>query len=367
MTRPSDFVLRGPDTLPVLAPYLCGFVPGRSILVIGLDPEQVVRVTLRFDLPEHPVPDGSISAELGAPSSALAALPTSGADRAVVLIYPLAEDALWPPDFAEDLPHRDLAAVVEEVLSTHGVRVLEAMCVVGERARSYGCEDPACCPPEGRTPAPAAADAVRAHFIEREVAVLPSRSALESSLDPRPDGDPLREAVRRRRDGVLMRLPAGEEAQVGAFVDGVLSWARLPRDQVRLARLVAMVDLLLSTVGRRDLLLHRLTARPERALLGPARQVLAEAVRCADPGDHALLASAATTLAVCCWVDGDGAAAWVALDRARAADPDHRLAALVSTALAHGLAPRTWSVMMAGLSAEELLAGVRRDPERWPA
>jgi hypothetical protein len=367
MTRSPDFVLRGPDALPVLAPYLCGFVPGRSLVVIGLDEGLAVRVTMRLDLPDDAVADDAFAAELTGPSSALAALQAAGADRAAVLVYPLAEDASWPEDYADDLPHRTRVDLVERALAAVGIRVLECLCVVGERSRSYSCEDLDCCPPEGRVAAPELADAVRAHFVEREIAVLPSRAALEASLDPRGAQDPLRKSVRRRRDGVLMRLPAGEQAQVEAFVEGVRSWARLPRDQVRLARLVAMVDLLLSTVGRRDLLLHRLTARPERALLGPARQVLAEAVRCADPQDHALLASAATTLAVCCWVDGDGAAAWVALDRAGLADPDYRLAALVSTALAHGLAPSTWSLMMAGLSAEELLAGVRRDPERWPA
>jgi hypothetical protein len=164
-----------------------------------------------------------------------------------------------------------------------------------------------------------------------------------------------------------MRLPAGEQAQVEAFVDGVLSWARLPRDQVRLARLVAMVDLLVSTVGRRDLLLHRLTVTPRRSLLGPVRQVLAEAVRCTPESDGPAFAAVATTLAVCCWVDGDGAAAWVALDRAREADPSYRLATLVATALQHGLPPSTWSVLMSGLTPEELLGGVPPDPARWPA
>ncbi len=366
MTQQPDVVLRGPDALPVLAPYLCGFVPGRSLLVIGLDRDRIVRVTMRFDLPGDPDEESALVAALGGPAAAGEALAAVGADRAVVLVYPLAEDASWPAGFGRTLPHRALVAAVEVALPERGVEVLDTLCVVGERARSYGCSDPACCPPEGRLAPPEVADAVRAQFVGRETAVLPSRAALVEALRPRESGDPLREAVDRRRAGVLMRLPPGDLARVEGFLRALAAWSRAPRDQVRLVRLVLMVGALVDTVGRRDLLLHRLTAAPQRAVLGPVRQVLAEAVRCSEPGSPDL-AALATTLAVCSWVDGDGAAAWVALDRAREADPAYRLGALVATALDRGLPPSAWTSMMAGITAEELLAGAPPDPERWPA
>lgn len=55
-----------------------------------------------------------------------------------------------------------------------------------------------------------------------------------------------------------------------------------------------------------------------------------------------LLAPPATLLAFAAWLSGDGALAWCALDRARAADPDYSMAALVERALTCAVPPSTW-------------------------
>lgn len=62
-------------------------------------------------------------------------------------------------------------------------------------------------------------------------------------------------------------------------------------------------------------------------------------VRCA-PDD--LVADAAAVLAFTAWLAGDGALAWCGVDRARAARPDHSLAALVASALEGAVPPSTW-------------------------
>lgn len=62
-------------------------------------------------------------------------------------------------------------------------------------------------------------------------------------------------------------------------------------------------------------------------------------VRCA-PDD--LVAHAAAVLAFVAWLSGDGALAWCGVDRARAARPDHSLAALVASALEGAVPPSTW-------------------------
>ncbi len=54
------------------------------------------------------------------------------------------------------------------------------------------------------------------------------------------------------------------------------------------------------------------------------------------------LAPPATLLAFAAWLAGDGALAWCALDRARAADPDYSMAMLVERALTCAVAPSTW-------------------------
>jgi hypothetical protein len=48
-------------------------------------------------------------------------------------------------------------------------------------------------------------------------------------------------------------------------------------------------------------------------------------------------------LAFAAWLDGDGALAWCAVDRAREADPDHELCALVAETLENAVPPTTWT------------------------
>lgn len=54
------------------------------------------------------------------------------------------------------------------------------------------------------------------------------------------------------------------------------------------------------------------------------------------------LAAPATLLAFAAWLAGDGALAWCALDRAKAADPDYSMASLVERALTCAVPPSTW-------------------------
>jgi hypothetical protein len=63
-----------------------------------------------------------------------------------------------------------------------------------------------------------------------------------------------------------------------------------------------------------------------------------EVVRRARPD---LVAPPATLLALAAWRLGDGALAWVAVERALGTDPGYPLAQLIAEALARGLAPTT--------------------------
>ena len=55
-----------------------------------------------------------------------------------------------------------------------------------------------------------------------------------------------------------------------------------------------------------------------------------------------VLGPPATLLAFAAWLSGNGALAWCALDRARTADPDYSMAALVERALTCAVPPSTW-------------------------
>jgi GNAT superfamily N-acetyltransferase len=233
------------------------------------------------------------------------------------------------------------------------------VCVGLQRQTSYLCDNPDCCPPEGRPIADARGTVVEASLVGAGSAPLPGRADLVAQLAARDADDPVLLAVRRESERVFIRLTAGLVERTDRFVADLRGWAGSPRDARARTRLVATVGHLVATIPSRDLLLRSLTVEPDHRLLKLARDVLAEAVRCAEPGQVATLAAA---LGVCCWVDGDGASTWVALDRAFADDPDHSLAGLVALALEQGQPPWAWTAIMAELSVEEILASARRDP-----
>jgi hypothetical protein len=64
-----------------------------------------------------------------------------------------------------------------------------------------------------------------------------------------------------------------------------------------------------------------------------------------------LVPGPASVLAFTAWLAGEGALAWCAVDRARAVDPDHSLAALVSEMLMSATSPELWEVSSASWRA----------------
>ena len=118
---------------------------------------------------------------------------------------------------------------------------------------------------------------------------------------------------------------------------------------------------LCAAIAPRDLLLKALTGASEPGLLPRARQVLGESVRCATRASRAPVAA---VLAVCSWVDGDGAAARVALDVSLRADPAYSLAVLVSAALDHGVPPWDWVAIMSDLEVDEIVSAAGGDGGR---
>lgn len=343
-------VVRGPDSLPALVPHLVGFHPHDSLVLLGLLPERrTVRVTVRMDLPEVGAPAADV---VDAWAVSLGALPQAGALEAVLVVYPRDADSPWRGVDPEDLPHRELVDELAAELRDAGVLALDAVCVVGDRIRSYWCLDPACCPAEGRPVDAGESLRVQAMLVEHGSAPLASREELVRGLAPRDADDPVRQAVDRGRDAVIVRMPAGTGQRVHRFVDDVRDLGRDPRDRAGLTRLVVVAGSLCATIRSRDLLLRELTIEVDPDVINAARTVLAEAVRCAS---GPAVAPPASVLAVCAWVAGDGAAARVALDRALEADPSYSLAGLVAAALDAGTPPWAWVSLMSELSVEAIL------------
>lgn len=362
---PPRIVIRGVRDIVVSVPHLLGFVPGTSLVLVGLDPDSTVVVTLRVDLPWAGMPAAERATMLDHWAESFSVLGREGIGEAVVAVYPAepdADDGRWP--LMLGLPHHDLVKDLRELLAVEGVQLRDALCVVGDRFRSYLCDDPGCCPPEGQQLDASQRARVEAVFVASGSAPLPSRAALEAALDPRPYDDAFMRGIARARDGILVRQHGDVVKRVDDFVRDVGRWGERPGSTSMITRLVVVGSLLVGDIRSRDLLLKRLTARPSRDLLAAARQVLGEVVRCAQGTDAA---QPAATLAVCAWAAGDGAAARVAVVRALEADPSCSLALLVEEALDRGLRPTVWTESIGALSDEEILGGARRGQERSPA
>jgi hypothetical protein len=366
--REPDVVVRGPAALPVVVPHLVGFVPSHSFVVLGhAAGSDRAAVTMRFDLPPGGLTDSDFVRMLHAWEDSFGALERSGATSATVVLYPAGSDELWSDVIDDDLPHRELVELVAGMVVQAGCTVRDSVCVVGDRVRSYLCESPGCCPPEGTVADPSEVLRIQAALVGVGSAPLPSREALVDALAARPDGDPVREAVEHARPGALARQPSDVIEQVESFLHAVARWDR-QRDasdrERRFTRLVATAGLLVTAIAPRDYLLRELAVECDSQHVEAVRSVLAEAVRCTSGPE---LAGLAAVLAVAAWLTGDGAAARVALDRSLDADPTYSLAHLVTEALDHGLPPWSWRESMRGLTAEAILAAARPGRERWPA
>ena len=159
-----------------------------------------------------------------------------------------------------------------------------------------------------------------------------SRAELEATLDPDNDAVARVQALLAPRAAGLEQQQRPAEARwvlttVSRHVagDGVLS------DET-LARLVA---------GCRDLELRNVAwSLVTRELASRHVDLWRDVLRRTPP---AWAAAPAGLLAFSAWLAGQGALAWCAVDRCRAADPDYRMADLVAGVLEAAMPPHDWA------------------------
>lgn len=203
-TRPSTpssgaaHRISGPDELVQAIPYLLGFRPARSLVLVGLH-ERALVVTARLDLDDAQLP--------GAVAHTIAAMVRGGTSTVVAAVW---DDDHVGPVPGSPLPWSELVDPVRAEAERAGCELLDVVLVGRSRWWSLACASPGCCPPEGRelltTPTPFAAAAT----YEGKVP-LPDRRALEALLDPLADAD---------RDRLEPLIAAAESAAVQAMIDG---------------------------------------------------------------------------------------------------------------------------------------------------
>jgi hypothetical protein len=312
----------------------------------------MVRLVQRFDTPPPDTPGGELESIAQAAAEPMA---RSGSTEVIVAVFG------GTPAPGTELPS---AALVDELLTRiddAGLGVRDALFTDGTSRWSYGCDNPGCCPPEGRVIPETTRTLVAAEFAGVGAAMAPSRAALVDEIAPD-----------RARIAAVDTVTADLQPPAGAASEGLEQW----RDAT-LDHLTAVVGSAGAPVGPREAAwalqgLHDIRVRDtflwDIAQPGTDTRAvadrLADLARCAPPGQ---VAPAATVLAIAQWSSGDGARANAALDRAQADDPDYSLAHLVGSALRSGLPPSTWAASLADLDRDTCRHGTRESTSPAPA
>jgi hypothetical protein len=320
---PSVQRISGPAELLQAVPYLLGFHPAASLVLVGLTAGRLV-VTARLDLAD---------AETASLPHTLRGISRGGATEVIAVVY---GDA--PAAAGGALPWRHLPPQLVAAAAQAGCELLETLLVADGRYWSYTCAEPACCPPEGRelpvAPSPFAAAATFDGMV-----ALPDRAALEAQFRP------LADAERERLDALI---GATERAAVQNTLAGhaqtyevsvkraLFSTARAsaepgwagPADDETVARLgVALTSTSVRDAVWRAVDGGRLDGRPLWREL--ARRLPAPY----DAPPLFLYGWAA-------WRAGDGTSAGIAAERAVQSDPQYTAADLLLAALSSAIDPR---------------------------
>jgi hypothetical protein len=327
---PAVFRVRSPGDLIDLIPYLLGFHPRSSLVLIGLYEGQVA-ATARTDLAD-------IAASQVQLSETIQLVSRSKADQLIAAIYD--DRARVGPDDSTST-HRETIHALGRLADAAGLRLADALLVARGRWWSYLCDDEQCCPPNG-TPLAGDASVAAATATYAGLVALPDRSDVTALLNPLPA---------EQREALEPLIAHYENCAAAAILDG-----RSERHQrsVKRALFAAARD------GDRALFPGQSGSVPDQDvcrfavalvdtpirdavwLATERRQLDGRALwreiarRAPQPYDAAPL----FLYGWVCWRDGSGVLAVLAAERALASDPGYRAADLLLGAVSHGLDPR---------------------------
>lgn len=340
-SSPPLLRVTGPADLAQAIPYLLGFHPERSLVVVGLRAKRVA-VTARIDLDD--LLDTSVL------DFTLASFARSAAEKIVGVVF---DDSVAPHGDDGGLAWHELAETVHATAERHGLDVDEVALACHGRLWSYDCDNPRCCPPEGR---PLASDSSRiaATAAYAGLVALPRRSDLAAQLARRiePAELPrLRAALRAREKQAVAALigPHRDEldrtdaqaliAAARAFDEsGSESGSRSGPDSGSQSGSATLTDaqrvdfaVTLRRIPVRDAVWLALdTGRIDGR--GLWRQLATSLPAPYDAAPLFLFGWAS-------YRDGNGALAGIAADRALDSDPDYTAADLIVAALSQALDP----------------------------
>ncbi len=335
-----------PSGLVTAIPYLVGFQPHESLVLIFMSPRpRFVVVTLRIDLPD-PGDDGRDSTrELAA---AVARALDSGVR--IDLVHALVYSAQ-----ARSLPFRSLIHELASAMAELGIDLGQSLAAHGDRVWDYACPC-ALCLTEGHViEADEALDA-RFHLVSSGVGYANTREDLEAAVRPAIDEVVCPVALQEMRVAARRGDSEARALWRRESEDDLVAALRGPVDEAVLRCNAARWALALSDSRVREPVLRRLLEGPAvptgiRPDLHNSRSWLIALVRMLPGPDCAPVAA---TLSALAWQHGDGASARIAAERALEADPANKLATLMFTACGSGLPPSSWRDILMSFTLDEL-------------
>lgn len=319
---PPKLTLTSPADLIAATPFLLGFHPTDSVVVVGFTGRQLA-FAARCDLPGPGDPPAAMAREI------LDVVARQHADSVAVIGY----GAAWAVD--------PLLLAVRGETERRELPLKDVLRVEDGRWWSQLCEDPACCPPEG-TAIDFSAHQVSALLTMEGLAVASSREEVARQVAPvggltRTSMVQATGRAKQRYARMLAVHPAGAWAAVvldegtaaiqaairrygegGALDDDELAW----------------LSLLLDVIAVRDAAWQTITGTGQDVTLWK------DVTRRADP---ALVAAPASLLAFAAWRAGDGVLAGLAVERALRADPAYTMAHLLLRGLRKGVPPSAFA------------------------
>ena len=327
--------LRSPHELLAVVPFVLGFRPTNSLVVLCLSNNRL-GLTQRLDLPE---PEDAQHVASALMPSLVAEKP----DSVVLLGY---EDRA-----GESLPA--LEALTKALISS-GVQIHDRLVVRDGRWRSLDCHNPNCCPAEGSSvPKPEDVPGIVAEFIGQGISPHRDRLALARQLEAGPEAVAVAKVLLSRQKVMAKAVGSQDTSRAELFA----AWPRIldpnatvisPEDAALAAMSLLDIEIrdgLVAWLSPGTLNINELGPEVEELICGlgkgwgeehcdPASIASQNAAQdalirlCAMLPDH-VAAPALSVLGSFVWWRGDGALARVALARALRCDPDYRLAKLL--------------------------------------
>ncbi|MFG3342379.1 DUF4192 domain-containing protein [Glycomyces sp. NPDC048151] len=314
MNAPAQLKLNGPADLLSAVPYLLGFTPEHSLVVVALKRGEL-QCTFRVDLP------GSVD-HLDHLPSLTKQLENNDADTVVLIAY--GEDAIATAAVQRAAMELDL----------RDITIFDQLRVTDGRYYNLGCTGP-CCPTEGQPLTDNSA--IGTELIASGAVRRTDRNAITELFAPAPAEQ--RAAVTRAIDDALHTeadLDWAEQRRHDlAVIDRWLEADTLPERPEDIATLgLAVSDLDVRDYTLRNTDPHRETASD--LWLWVARHL-----------EDDFLAPALTIAGWCAYRTGNGVVAIEAFTLALKASPHYRLAQMLMAAVQAGIPPRALDSMSA--------------------